>query len=108
MFVVHGNIKTKELLTVLKRDSNNISSKYMGMWSALFSSHLNNFQVNMNNVQRFFGKHIVWGVLFPVGKHMRGGAENNEASPRHLPDLLPRKYNTPPGLLPPLPQLYWA
>ena len=51
----------------------------------------------------FFGKHIVWGVLFPVGKHMRGGAENNEASPRHLPDLLPRKYNTPPSLLPPSP-----
>ena len=36
---------------------------------------------------------------------MRGGAENNEASPRHLADLLPTKYNTPPSLLPPLPPI---
>ena len=52
-------------------------------------------------VTSILGKTHFRRVLFPVGKHMRGGAENNEASPRHLPDLLPRKYNTPPGLLPP-------
>ena len=32
----------------------------------------------------FLGENTL-GVLFPVSKHMRGGAENNEASPRHLP-----------------------
>ena len=54
-------------------------------------------------VTSILGKTHFRRVLFPVGKHMRGGAENNEASPRHLPALLSRKYNTPPGRLPPPP-----
>ena len=55
-------------------------------------------------VTSILGKTHFRRVLFPVGKHMRGGAENNEASPRHLPALLSRKYNTPPGQLrPPTP-----
>ena len=54
-------------------------------------------------VTSILGKTHFRRVLFPVGKHMRGGAENNEASPRHLPALLSRKYNTPPGQLHPLP-----
>ena len=56
-------------------------------------------------VTSILGKTHFRRVLFPVGKHMRGGAENNEASPRHLPALLSRKYNTPPGQLRPPPSL---
>ena len=57
-------------------------------------------------VTSILGKTHFRRVLFPVGKHMRGGAENNEASPRHLPALLSRKYNTPLGQLrPPAPPL---
>ena len=47
-------------------------------------------------VTSILGKTHFRRVLFPVGKHMRGGAENNEASPRHLPALVSRKYNTTP------------